>query len=93
MIIREKLKEQMQRARMVAFGFWLLFAAGMFLPDSLGAVRILNFIPFLGFGGSVLYIMFYVKCPKCGARLGQSLSSISKPNFCPGCGVSFDNPV
>jgi hypothetical protein len=87
--IREQLKARMFKARLVAFGFWLLFAAGMFLPKG-NAYAALLFIPFVGFAASVLYVIFFVRCPKCGARLGQAMSSMSKPNFCPGCGVSFD---
>ena len=92
MTIREMLKGQMFKAKAIAFGFWLLFAAGFFLPER-NAFQALLFIPFIGFAGSVLYILFFVKCPKCGVRLGQAMSSISKPNFCPGCGVSFDSRV
>ena len=90
MTIGELIKAQMFKARAIAFGFWLLFAAGMFLPTS-GIYKTLLFLPFIGFAGSVLYILFFVKCPKCDARLGQVMSSISKPKFCPGCGVSFDS--
>lgn len=79
----------MFRARAIAFGCWLLFAAGIFLLKD-DALRPLLFIPFMGFGGSMLYILFFVKCPKCGTPLGQAMGSMSKPNFCPGCGVGFD---
>ena len=90
--IREALKAQMFKARTISFGFWLLFAAGFFLPKG-SALQPLLFIPFIGFAGSVLYIIFFVKCPKCGERLGQAMSSMTKPNFCPGCGVNFDSRV
>lgn len=92
MTIREALKAQMFKARVVAFGFWLLFAAGFFLPNN-SPFKPLLLIPFIGFAGSVLYILFFVKCPKCSARLGQAMGGINKPNFCPGCGVNFDNRV
>jgi hypothetical protein len=90
--IRETIKSQIFKARAVAFGFWLLFAGSFFLPNE-SPLKPLLFIPFFGFAASVLYILFFVKCPKCGARLGQAMSSMSKPNFCPGCGVSFDTRV
>ena len=90
MTIGELVKAQMFKARVVAFGFWLFFAAGIFLPTS-GIYKTLLFIPFIGFMCSVLYILFLVKCPKCDTRLGQVMSSMSKPKFCPGCGVSFDS--
>jgi hypothetical protein len=92
MTIRETLKAQMFKAKAIAFGFWLLLAAGLFLPKG-SPYQPLLLIPFVGFAGSVLYILLFIKCPKCGARLGQAMSSMSKPNFCPSCGVSFDSRV
>lgn len=92
MTIRDQLKAQMFKARAVAFGFWLLFAAGFLLPVG-SPYQALLFIPFTGFVGAILYVLFFVKCPKCDARLGQAMNSLSKPNFCPSCGVSFDSPA
>jgi hypothetical protein len=92
MTIREILKKKLLVARIVAFGFWLLFAASFFLPHG-SKYAPLAFIPFVGFGASVLYVIFFVTCPKCGARLGQVMSSTGKTNFCPGCGTSLDSRV
>ena len=92
MTIGEFLKAKMFKARAVGFGCWLLFAAAMFIE-----VPWFNkgwmLVPFVGFMGSVLYIMWCVKCPKCDARLGQVIGGTSKSNFCPSCGVSFDTRV
>ena len=91
--IRETLEAQMFKAKVIAFACWLpLFAAGFFLPKD-SALKPLVLIPAIGFAGSVLYMAFFVKCPKCGTRLGQALSGMNKPNFCPSCGISFDDPV
>ena len=90
--IREKLKAQMFKAKVAAFSCWGLVAAGIFLPKG-NALQALWLIPFAGFAGSILYIQFFVKCPKCRARLGHALSVTSKPNFCPSCGVDFDSRV
>jgi hypothetical protein len=92
MTIRDKLKSQMLKAQLVAFGFWLLFVAGNLLPTGT-TYQALLFIPFIGFAGSVLYLLLLIKCPNCGARLGQAFSSLSKPNFCPVCGIAFDDQV
>ena len=93
MTIRERLKAQLFKARAVAFAFWMLFVIGIILPKG-GPYALLVFPPFLGFMTSVLYILFFVKCPKCGTRLGHTMSGwLNKPNFCPGCGVSFDSPA
>jgi hypothetical protein len=88
--IRERLKAQMFKARVAAFGFWLLGAACMFLPKG---YETFFFVPFAGFACAVLYVLFFIKCPKCGVRLGQAMSSMGKANFCLGCGVSLDNRV
>lgn len=90
MTIRDQLKSQMFKARIVAFGCWLLVAAGIVFPK-IGISQAWLIIPLIGFAGAVLYIVLMVKCPKCGARLGQTLSGMSKPNFCPTCGVDFDS--
>ena len=87
--IRETLKAKMLKAKIAAFGFWLLFAAGFFLPKDSAYLPLLV-IPFIGFAGSVLYMLLFIRCPKCGERLGQAMSGISKVNFCPSCGTSFD---
>ncbi|RDZ26006.1 hypothetical protein [Lysobacter silvisoli] len=92
MTIGEMLKAKIFRARAVAFGCWLLFAATMFF-DLPGLHRGWMVVPFVGFMGAVLYIMWCVNCPRCGARLGQVLSGTSKPNFCPSCGVGLDAHV
>jgi len=90
MTIREQLKGKMFKARVIAFGFWILFAGSFFLPKN-SPYTPLFLIPFAGFAGSVLYILFFVRCPKCDARLGQALSSTSQINFCPGCGVDLES--
>jgi hypothetical protein len=92
MTIREKLKARMFKARAIAFGFWLLFAAGFLLPKN-SPYAFLLLVPFAGFAGTVLYMLFFVRCPKCGARLGQAMNSTSQINFCPGCGVSLESKV
>jgi hypothetical protein len=93
MTIEEFVEDRMFNAKAVAFGCWLLFAAGLiFLPDG-GNLKLLIIIPFVGFGASILYILFFVCCPKCHAPLGQAMSSANKPNFCPGCGISLKERV
>ena len=92
MTIRERLKAKMFKARAIGFGFWLLFAGSFFLPKNSPYAPFL-LIPFVGFAGSVLYVLYFVRCPKCDARLGQSLSTTSQTNFCPGCGVSLESKV
>jgi len=92
MTIRDKLKAQMFKVRIAIFAFWLLFVAGMVLHVG-GANQPFALIPFLGFAGAILYSMFFIKCPKCDAPLGQVLNKLRKFNFCPVCGVSLDSPT
>jgi hypothetical protein len=52
----------------------------------------------LGFIGAFVATVFFVKCPKCNARLGQftvgpfAFRPSRRVNFCPYCGVNFDEP-
>ncbi len=91
MTLDRQLRTRLNRARAVALGSWLLFAAGLLLfPDGMPCPALLS-IPFLGFICAVLYILFFLKCPKCGTRLGHALSGFKRPRFCPGCGIAFDS--
>lgn len=91
MTIRKLLKARIFKARVAGFGCWLLCAGFIFVvPDAYKAWAL---IPTLGFAGSVLYVLFFLRCPKCGARIGQAMTGMSKLNFCPTCGVSMDTPV
>lgn len=58
------------------------------------------FVGFAAFAGAVLYAM-YARCPKCRAVLGHCVVGrmrfkrsrmFARPNFCPYCGVSLDEP-
>jgi len=51
-----------------------------------------------GFGAAII-AMLWINCPRCSARLGQSIAGSlaipglrPQPNFCPYCGVSLDEP-
>jgi len=92
MTLGEELRGKMRKAKLIGFGFWLLFAAEFFLPHD-GKYAFLLVIPFLGFASSALYILVFIKCPKCGFRLGQAMSGSSEINFCPCCGVDLDSSV
>jgi hypothetical protein len=89
MTIRQQLRSQLFKARGVAFACWFVLA-GVILFSPSDRWRALAVIPFAGFFGSVVYMIFFIKCPKCRAQLGQTMNSMRKANFCPGCGVSFD---
>ena len=87
-----------------AVGGWLMFPLGAAferrLPDGVAraAVWIVGFVMF---GGAILALQRFVRCPKCKARLGQTIAmpvafswgSGPKVNFCPFCGVNLDEPL
>jgi hypothetical protein len=87
MTIGEALKAKLKRARIIAFGFWLAFAASIFMPAT--QYKAFALVPFAGFMASIVYTMFFIRCPKCDFKLGQVMSGLSTVNFCPGCGVDF----
>lgn len=82
MTIGELVKAKMFKARAVAFGCWLLFAASIFLdvPDT---YRALSFIPFTGFMGSIVFIIFFVTCPKMRCPAGASHEQHQKTQVLP----------
>ena len=83
----------------VGFAFWLLFALSIILGDNLPFPGF-HFIGFVGFGVAILCMIFLIKCPRCGSQLGQlgmacalTVTTKDQVNFCPHCGVSFDEPM
>ena len=90
---------KLRTAKIVGFLFWLAFAASIFVLRE-GGMFFVALIPFVGFGGTVLYILFFVKCPRCTAPLGQASMAMHTPfsgktklNFCPNCGVNLNEPA
>jgi hypothetical protein len=102
--IRRYLKRRVWWCAAVAVVGWLLFPLAALveplLPDSVPKAA----IPAVGvilFAGAVLTMQWTVRCPKCKARLGQTIAmplafswgSGPKVNFCPYCGVNLDEAV
>jgi hypothetical protein len=85
----------------LAVGGWLLIALGgalaKSLPESVPPAA-LPLAGFLLFAGSILAMRWTVKCPKCKAKLGQTIAmplafswgTGPKINFCPYCGVNLN---
>jgi hypothetical protein len=99
MTISELIHGKLRKAKIIGFLFWLAFAATIFMPGE-GNMFFVSFIPFAGFGGTILYAMYSVKCPRCSASLGHVSMSLRSPfsrkvklNYCPNCGVSLDETV
>ena len=99
MTLSDQIETKVKRAKIVGLAFWLAFAAMIFF-DNAGGLFFLAFIPFIGFGGTILYILYFIKCPNCKVELGQAAAysgnffqKESKLNYCPNCGVNFKEEV
>ena len=102
--IRHYIKRRVWWCAAAAIGGWLVLAlgaaAGNSLPDGIPKA-VIPIAGFLLFGGAIVAMQRIVKCPKCKARLGQTIAmpvafswgSRSKVGFCPYCGVSLDVPL
>jgi hypothetical protein len=99
MTIKEFITKKLRKATMIGFLFWLAFGATIIIPKE-GNLFFISLIPFAGFFGTIIYIIFFVKCPKCSTPLGQASMSYRNPfsrktklNFCPNCGVDFNELI
>ncbi|MGD0504992.1 MAG: hypothetical protein ABSD02_19830 [Steroidobacteraceae bacterium] len=107
MTIRDFIKRRTRIFFGMAIAGWLVCAGSMIVSENAqckpGCGNVRPAPPtglFLGvplFAGAILGMTFFIKCPRCSARLGQF--SMQTPfsfgrqiNFCPYCGVSFDEP-
>jgi hypothetical protein len=102
--LRQYLKRRVWWCAGVAICGWLLLALasaiGKHMPDGVPAGGIVV-AGFLLFGGAIFALQRIVKCPKCKARLGQTIAMPlafswgrgPKVNFCPYCGVNLDQAM
>jgi hypothetical protein len=106
MTIRQYLKRRTRLFLAMAIGSWLLCALPIGLFGGSGQLQpgrgdipptVAFFLGFPIFAGAIIGMMFFVKCPRCSARLGQftmqtPFSTGRQMNFCPYCGVNLDEP-
>jgi hypothetical protein len=100
MIIRDYIKRRVWACMAVAVGGWLLVPLSAAALGDKPNPLFMMAGPVL-FGGAILAMYWAVRCPKCKARLAQTVGmatafqwgSRAKVNFCPYCGVSLDEPV
>jgi hypothetical protein len=97
--IRSFIRQRVWTAGALALGAWLLLAASGVIGKNQppGPVTILGFVLFLG---AIVFLNFFLKCPKCFRRLGHTIAmpvafsgKERAPNFCPFCGVNLDEQI
>jgi hypothetical protein len=103
MTIREYIKRRMWTWLALAIGCWLLIALTAVIAKGAhyGPAVFLPLVGFAGFASAIVGLTFFVKCPKCKARLAQTIGMYvafqwggrRQVNFCPFCGVNLDEPV
>jgi hypothetical protein len=92
--IRSYIKYRVRWCLAVGIGGWVIIASAI---GSRADNPLINILGFLIFGGAMLALQ-WIKCPRCSARLGQIGMALAapvfrpQPNFCPYCGVNFDEP-
>ena len=99
MTIRDLIKRRTRLVAATLFGGWLLFPISALFTDTIGRgpPSPLFFVGFAVFGASILAMLFWIRCPKCGTQFGQLAMEIGfhwgthrKVNYCPYCGVGMD---
>ena len=102
--IRDYIKRRVWWCAALGFGGWLMFALGTAIARNMPDVVPPAAAPAVGFvmfGGAILALQRIVRCPRCKAKLGQTVAmpiacswgSGPKVNFCPFCGVNLDEPL
>jgi hypothetical protein len=97
--IRDQIKRRARWMVVVSFGgFLIIGSTALFGVDRPQRVIVaLGWLIFLG----GLVAMRWIKCPKCSARIGQTIAMplafprflVQRPNHCLYCGVSLDDPM
>jgi len=101
--IRDYLKGRIRWCLAFALGGWILIALGGGLAQHLPEGIPRPALPLVGFAvffGAIIALQRSIRCPKCRARLGQTIGmalafnfgSGPQVNFCPFCGVHLDEP-
>jgi hypothetical protein len=96
--IRDGLRRRKRWVLILLFGAWLVFAFTI-IPTA-GEPPILAIVPGIAFFGAMIFLGFFIRCPRCRGNLGVLNAGFSKVvpfytviNYCPYCGVSLDAPA
>jgi hypothetical protein len=94
MTIRERVGKKKKLFLGIAIGSWVVANATMLFHVS---DTIIIWVGMAGFIAGVVGVAFFIRCPRCRGNLGHHVvtqlpgtRAKYKVNFCPYCGVSFD---
>ncbi len=86
MNIQQDIRAKVGKVQKMVFVAWLVCAGSMFVDE----MHLYLFIPgFVVFIGAIVYSLYFITCPKCSAKLGQTAFQSKKLKFCPECGIDF----
>ena len=101
MTIRDYIKRRARWGFGIAIAAWLVVAISGNMGFRFPGARFVAIGGAFGFMGAILSFLF-IRCPKCRARLGQTIAMPTalrfsrwspQVNYCPYCGVSLDEPI
>jgi hypothetical protein len=98
--IRSFLTSRFRKLMFLGILAWFACAGAGFAASARLVPEWLAFVPFAGFAVVVLLVLLWIRCPRCGSPLGQNAGFLNgknrfyqkRVNFCPHCGVNFDEP-
>jgi hypothetical protein len=97
--IRSYIKRRVRIAFAVAFVAWLSFPLSGAANHG-RAQPVVFIVSGAIFVGVILYLTWFVRCPRCSANLGQTVAmplafswGQRQMKYCPYCAVSLDEPV
>ena len=100
MTLRDALTKKKRRAVLIAYAGMGVFAFGMAVSAGQLPWVAVGIAGFVTSAAAILYLMFFLKCPACGGRIGYAISypggpfSVSrKIRYCPFCSASLDSDV
>jgi hypothetical protein len=100
MTLRDALTNRKRKAGIAAYSGFAIFAAAMALGGAERSWFLVGIAGFVLFCVSVIYLLFFLRCPACRGRIGYTVGysggpfSVSpKIRHCPYCGISLDAKV
>jgi hypothetical protein len=95
--IRDVMRRKKRLALLVLVASWLSFTPSVLIES--GGQSLLAFVPVGIFAGAVIFLAFFIRCPRCKGNLVGFNANIGKigsragVDCCQHCGVSLDAPA